>query len=250
MFPERGSKMRREMSTHNKIAYLAVFSMFVVGVTYAKNDGKFSLPDSILLFGGPGNYGIVMPGATEVLAIPVNPGGHKGPTAFPSLDTRATLVSSGFPVANDDTKRWKVRCAVAVYSRSDKHWQTYGDFSQVHITAISPDRLKVAFIADETDSGSRELLLLDVGSGQISKLAKILAISVSWSSDGKRLVLGIPGGDIAPQIEIFDVESRKMYELVKGQFPAWSPTGNGLLISIPRRRKFIWCILTEQTTAS
>src|SRR5437588_6103528 len=152
--------------------------MLLIVAAYARANGTFSLPDSILLFGSAGNYVLVAPGATEVVPIPSNPEGHKGPGGFPSLDTSATLVSSGFPIASDAAKRWKVRCAVAVYSRSDKKWRTYGDFSQVHITAISPDRSKVAFIADETDSESRQLLLLDVNTGQITKLAKVLAVSV------------------------------------------------------------------------
>lgn len=70
------------------------------------------------------------------------------------------------------------------------------------------------------------MLLLDVSTGQITKLAKILAVSVSWSSDGKRLVLGIPGGDVDPEIEIFDIDSRMMQELVKGEYPSWSPSGD------------------------
>jgi len=138
-----------------RIVYVAILSMFLIVGAYAKANGTFSLPDSTLLFGGPGNYVIVTPGATEVIPIPSNPEGHKGPTGFPSFDTSATLVSSGFPIANDDTRRWKVRCAVAVYSLSDKQWRTYGNFSQVYITAISPDRPKSRFHWDETDSESR-----------------------------------------------------------------------------------------------
>jgi Tol biopolymer transport system component len=113
-----------------------------------------------------------------------------------------------------------------VYSTSDQKWRTYGDFSQIHATAISGDGSTVASIADEADSDTRGLLLLDVGNGQITKVAKIVAVTVSWSPDGRELVLGTPGGDIPPQIKIFDINSRSTRELAEGNWPSWSPSGD------------------------
>jgi Tol biopolymer transport system component len=127
---------------------------------------------------------------------------------------------------NEQTKRSRVRCAVGVYSVAEKRWRTYGDFSQIHATAMSKDGSKVAFIADETDSESRGLFLLELGSGQITKLEKATVVTVGWSPDGRKLVLGLPGSDAAPRIMIFDINSHSMRELVEGDWPSWSPSGD------------------------
>src|SRR5215467_10167042 len=84
----------------------------------------FSLPDSTLLFAGDWNVAIVTPETSEVVPLPAGPPGHHGPSALPTLAADGTLIASGFPVANDESKKWKVRCAVAVYSRVTKQWRT------------------------------------------------------------------------------------------------------------------------------
>jgi WD40 repeat protein len=218
--------MRGEMFTNNKIVCVVTFFIFAVLFTQAQDKGTFSIQDSVLLFGQfEQGLRLVAPDHSQALSIPPGAGRNR-PLALASLGSNGELVSWGFPVADDANKRWKVRCAVGVFSISAKAWQTHGDFSQVHATALSPDGSKVAFIADETDSESRELLLLDVRTGQITKLAKILAVSVSWAPDGNRLAIGIPGGNVAPQISIFEIESRNSHTLVEGNSPAWSPSGD------------------------
>lgn len=200
--------------------------MAAASILYAGGSGVFSMPSSFLLFSGDNKASLklVSPGHSESINLP--PGASSRPLAVASLGLGGGVVSWGFPVASDPSKRWKVRCAVGVYSTSERKWRTYGDFSQIHATAISGDGSKVAFIANETDSETRELLILDVGNGQITKLAKVMTVSVSWSPDGNQLAFGTPGGDTAPEIKIFDIKSRSVHELVKGNWPAWSPLGD------------------------
>jgi dipeptidyl aminopeptidase/acylaminoacyl peptidase len=199
--------------------------MLSISNTAARRSETFSIPDSVLLFERAGGLELAISGAPEIIPFPRNPEAIKGPIAIASLGANGTVMSSGFPVANDDTKRWKVRCAVAVYSRSEKRWRTYGDFAQVHSTALSPDGSKVAFTADETSSQTRAVFLLDTGSGVIRRLVTDTVVEVSWSPDGRRLVFGIPGGDIPPKLEIIDIDSSDVRKLTEGASPSWSPSG-------------------------
>jgi dipeptidyl aminopeptidase/acylaminoacyl peptidase len=199
--------------------------MLAASNSEADRRGIFSMPDSVLLFANTdASLRLISPVHSESLNIP--PGTANRPLAVASLALGGGVVSWGFPVANDPSKRWKVRCAVGLYSTTNQKWRTYGDFSQVHATAISADGSKVAFLADEGDGDTRGLFLLDVGNGQINKVAKTIAVTVGWSPDGRELVLGTPGGDTAPQIKIFDINSHRLRELVEGNWPSWSPSGD------------------------
>ena len=206
--------MRGQMAI--TIKFISVFTSFLMTAVSTHAQGKvFSLPDSCLLFGGST---IVTPDASEEIPVPPNIV-NKGPRGFPSLSADGNLLSSGFPVELDSSKIWGARCAVAVFSRSEKRWRTFGDFSHVKYTAISPDGSKVAFIAEKGDSESRELLLLDLSSGVITPLKKMNLVSVSWSPDGKKLAID------AWKIAIYDLGSGALREVCEGGEPAWSPTG-------------------------
>ncbi len=209
------------MLTRIKIVYFLAL-ILLTGVSVHAQGKIFSIPDSILLF-DTGELKIVMPDASEEIPIPPNTV-KKGPIGFSSLSADGNLVSWAFPVEYDSSKRWGVRVAVAVYSRSEKQWRTYGDFSQVHTTAISPDGSKVAFLAEKGDSESRELLVLDLNSGIITILKKMIAVDLSWSPNSKKLAIGIPYSK-APKVGIYDIDSGTLNELFEGSSPAWSPTG-------------------------
>jgi hypothetical protein len=212
------------MTTKNIVLYPAALILLALSFSQAKGTGTFSMPDSVLLFNGADStLRLVAPDHQETLRVPA--GDRNRPLAVASLGLGGRAVSWGFPVADDPSKTWKVRCAVGVYSASDKTWRTYGNFSQIHATAVSADGSKVAVIADETDSNSRELLLLDAGTGKLTQLAHVPAVLVSWSPNEERLAFEIQRGDKPAVIAIFDTNSRSKHELVEGEWPAWSPSG-------------------------
>ena len=212
------------MSAKRKVIWFFALILLAVSISEASGGATFSMPGSVLLFGGAeANLQVISPDHSELLSLPL--GTALRPLAVASLGLGG-VVSWGFPVANDTGTMWKVRCAVGVYSTSDKKWRTYGNFSQIYATSISRDGSKVAFIADEGDNNTRGLLLLNTSDGQITKVAKTVAVTVSWSPEGRELVLGTPGGDTAPQMKIFDLNSRSTRELAEGNWPSWSPSGD------------------------
>ena len=213
------------MTAKNVVVFAFAIMLLAVSFSQAEGSGTFSMPNSVLLFNvADSTLKLVAPDHLETLSIPA--GNRNRPLAVASLGSGARTVSWGFPVADDPSKTWKVRCAVGVYSISEKKWRTYGNFSQIHATAILADGSKVAFIADETDGNSRELLLLDTATGKITELAHIAAVLVNWSPDGEKLAIQTPGGDKPAEIDIFDTNSRTTHELVEGEWPAWSPSGD------------------------
>jgi hypothetical protein len=202
-----------------------VFLFCAVSIVRPKDNETFSMPSSVLLFGGSGEgLTLISPNQSETLRFPPNVPNR--PVAIASIGPGGRLVSWGFPIKSDPGKRWKVQCAVGLYSISDKSWHTYGDFSEILATAISNDGSIVAFIAEETDSDSRQLFLLDVISGHITRLANTSATSVGWSPDRSKLVLGTPGGSVSSVIEIFDIASRSVHRLAEGISAAWAPSGD------------------------
>lgn len=208
----------------SKFWYLAAL-IAISSLASSERPHTFSLPNSLLLFGGSWNAEVVTPATVETIALPQPPRGSKAPSALPTLGSKGNLVSSGFPVTNDVSGGAKLDCAVALYSRSDKQWRTYGRFKQVYMSSISPTRSQMAFIADEPDYGSRGLFLLNVETGEISKLLKISAVWTSWSPDGQKLAVGTAGGEAGSLVSILDIESRRVEGLARGTFPAWSPSG-------------------------
>jgi Tol biopolymer transport system component len=213
------------MNAKNVVVHAFALILLAVSFSQAEGSGTFSMPNSILLFNSTDStLKLVAPDHLDTLTVPA--GNRNRPLAVASLGLGARTVSWGFPVADDPSKTWKVRCAIGVYSLSEKKWRTYGNFSQIHATTILADGSKVAFIADETDSNSRELLLLDTATGKITELAHVAAVLVSWSPDGEKLAIQTPGGDKPAEIAIFDIGSRSTHKLVKGEWPAWSPSGD------------------------
>jgi Tol biopolymer transport system component len=51
--------------------------------------------------------------------------------------------------------------------------------------------------------------------------------SISWSPDGKKLVLAIQRGE-KTLIEIFDIASSSLQPLGEGNSPTWSPSGDSI----------------------
>jgi hypothetical protein len=212
------------MFWNSKFQYLLTL-IAISSLGSSERPHTFSLPNSVLLFGGSWSAEVVTPATLEAIPLPQRPRKSKGPSAIPTLDSTGSLVGSGFPVTNENRDDQKLDCAVALYSREDKSWRTYGRFRQIYMSAISPTRSQTAFIADEAAYDSRGVFLLNVETGEISKLLKISAVWASWSPDGQKLAIGTAGGETEPRVTILDIASRHVEDLARGTFPAWSPSG-------------------------
>jgi hypothetical protein len=188
----------------------------------------FTLDNSVLLFSGAWRVEIISPRASDLIPLPEIPRGRSGPSALPSICQYGTVISSAYPISADDDRKWKVSIAVGIFSQSEKRWKTFGGYNQVHVTSLSPDCSRVAFIADEgaIHHESRAVFLLELGNGKITRLKEVEATWVSWSPDGKRLVIGTSEGNSPPKVELFDINSGEIRELASGSFPTWSPDGN------------------------
>lgn len=211
------------MLVRAKAGSYITFFLFVALTAHAQGD-TFPMPDSVLLFARY-DQGLVLVTPENSFAIHTPSGASRTrPVGIASLGQTGRLVSSGFPVADDPSKRWGVRCAIGVYSVAEEKWRTFGDYNAVITTTVSPDGSAVAFYAEETTGNSRALFLLDVNSGQITKLGKDVGPPGNWSADGKKLALHISYAK-APRIAVYDIASGSLRELGEGIFPAWSPFG-------------------------
>jgi len=123
---------------------------------------------------------------------------------------------------------------IATYSVKDHEWNEYAEVLNLWSVSVSADGDKIAYVAQERQD-SAALFVLDRKSGKVQKLATS-AVSVystpSWSPDGKRIVYqgDVPNNDPerdlrAYRLMIVDTESGNSVQLVEGQAPAWSPSG-------------------------
>jgi Tol biopolymer transport system component len=156
-------------------------------------------------------------------------GGH--PT-YPSLSRDGTIVATSYVKSPYP----HYREGIATYSLVDRQWKQYdfGDFTNVWTIAISPDGSTLAFEAERHWSQPRQLLLLNLKTGDATVLIEpFLAITtVSWSPDGRHIVYEAPvrRPDATfdfhgHEIRIRDVSSQEDRRLVSGSDPSWSPSG-------------------------
>lgn len=193
----------------------------------AQERRTFSMPESVLLFAEPYNdLTVVGTDGSELLRPPIEVGANSGYFVRPSIAPKGALVSWGFAVARDSSRDRLVRFAVGTYSTSEHKWKTYGDFDSVTATSLSPDGSRIAFTADQRGRGNRELSILELESGKITRIKYMAAVQPSWSPDGKKLAVNIQRGDKVPALAIVDIDSGDVNILGDGGgAPAWSPSG-------------------------
>ncbi|HSF24548.1 MAG TPA: hypothetical protein VLE20_09995, partial [Blastocatellia bacterium] len=96
----------------------------------------------------------------------------------------------------------------------------------VTATSFSPNGLRIAFTADVRGRDNRELSILELETGRITRIKYLAAVQPSWSPDGKKLAVNIQRGDKVPALAIVDVDSGDVNILGDGGgAPAWSPSG-------------------------
>jgi hypothetical protein len=212
--------MRGLLITENKVLRFSAFLLLAISNGQAQ-ERTFSMPDSVLLFG---NYdqGLILktPQQSSTLGVPSG-ASRTTPVAIASLGLRGEHIAWGFPVADHRDKKSEVRCTVGVYSVPEQKWRTYGDFSAVLTTAISPDESRIAFNATQ-GSGTKvkhSAFLLDIGTGAISELTQDASGFFSWSPDGRRLAVG------SGIIDVPDPTGANSNLFEERHYPAWSPSG-------------------------
>jgi hypothetical protein len=208
-------------------------------VPLSVDEWTFSLPDSLLLFGGmySGLY-LVGPGGS----VDIEPWGR----SVPSLSRDGNLVAWALDVPDESAREVPLqvsrnsreyletprRQGLGLYFVQEGRVATFPlgrartkyshtDFGEVEYPAISPDNSRVAFVFGQS------LYSLDTATGMASSLApaaKPYARYLSWSPDGARLAFE-RGPNDDPAVVVLDLQSGTEKALAKGHSPAWSPMG-------------------------
>jgi WD40 repeat protein len=210
-------------------SYLAAWLAFLVIPLSSFDEQKsdsFSLPDSVLLFAKPYyDVRVVTPDQSLVIRPPVDVPANSGLFNYPSISRKGDLIAWGFAVQGHPRA---TRFALGVYAISEQRWKTYGDFDDIGATAFSPDGSKIAFVADEPERRDA-FLIFDVATGKMTNVPHPKGIreraTISWSPDGKRLVVEIQRSEKSTLIVVLDPSTGDSHPIGEGSDPAWSPTG-------------------------
>jgi dipeptidyl aminopeptidase/acylaminoacyl peptidase len=153
-------------------------------------------------------------------------------STYPSLARDGSIVATSYAKSPNPAYRE----GIATYSLADKRWIRYdgGNFTHISALAISPDGSMLAFKAERDWRLPSQLLLLNLGTGEMRVLTEnyLPSAPVTWSPDGHRVAYAYPVGRPVPDIDVTDYEVRIMdirnqqeRRLVMGSDPSWSPSG-------------------------
>ena len=200
----------------------------VVGVG-AQSGKTFSMPNSVLLFGGSGQLQVVTPTSAQVVWPPVDLKYNSGYFAYPSLEPRGDLIAWGFATeASTNRTAPRLRFGLGLYAVPQQTWRTYGEFDYIGDTAFSADASKVAFVADYSPGTTPRLMIFDVLAERFHDATGQKGMQNhagrSWSPDARRLVTMIHRGE-ERSIVVLDLATGNVQELGPGFWPRWSPNG-------------------------
>ncbi len=212
--------------TWNYLAAGLAFLVIPVSSFYEQKSDTFSAPDSVLLFARPYyDVRVVTPDHSLIISSPVDVPANSGVFNYPSISRKGDFIAWGFAVQGHPRP---TRFALGVYSIAEQRWKTYGDFDDIGATAFSPDGSKIAFVAEEPERRDA-FLIFDVASGKMTHVPHPSGIperaTLSWSPDGKRLVVETHRSEKASLIVVLDPITGDVQPVGDGSDPAWSPTG-------------------------
>jgi Tol biopolymer transport system component len=198
--------------------------------TGERNEQLLHLQGAVLLFGYPGDDTIFVTRAGEELTLQPPGPDRAGHHTYPSLSRDGTLVATSYVKSPYP----HYREGIATYSLIDKKWTEYGggDFRCVWAITISPDGSTLAFKAERHWNQPRQLLLLNLDTGDMKVLIEpyLTSAPLSWSPDGRAIAYEhrVPptGRDTGfDEIRIRDIANDQARRLVRGSDPSWSPSG-------------------------
>lgn len=215
-----------------------ILGVIVVSLHGGQPKQTFALPDATLLFGNYNEVRIVTPDDVHVVNPPVDRGYNRGYFAIPSLSARGDRIAWGYSTAWDEHRGSdRARFAIGLSPVSEPKWTSYGDFDSMGDAALSPDGLRVAFVAQQR--GQRTLMLFNVATATFASGPYQRDLSersyVSWSPDATRLATEIQSGDRPPIVGVIDLATGEMRSLGVGARPRWSPIDDWIAYYSGRR---------------
>jgi hypothetical protein len=229
---------RRARGSLKYASWSIALVLCVVGVG-AQSGKTFSMPNSILLFGGSGQLQVVTPRGVQVLRPPVDLKYNSEYFAYPSLAPWGDLVAWGFATeASTHKTPQRLRFGLGLYGLAEQRWRTYGEFDYIGDAAFSADGSKVAFVADYGVNTTPRLMIFDVLAERFSDAPYQKGMQnhagLSWSPDATRLVTMIQRGE-QRTIVVLDLATGNVQELGPGFWPRWSPNGKWIAYHVGRQ---------------
>jgi Tol biopolymer transport system component len=219
------------------------------GTHYGQNKQTFSIPESVLLFGIYENLRFVAQDRVLNIRPPVEEGYNSAYFVYPTLSPKGDFVAWGFAVAFQKERRVnQASFVLGLYSIQEQQWKTYGDFGDIGTPAFSPDGKTVAFVAIDRTRGYH-FFTFDIATEKLTIVAKVDAkgnqqiggipekASLSWSPDGKQIVVELQKLERSPLVAILAPATGEVRPLAEGTYPAWSPTGEWIAYYDPPGEK-------------
>jgi hypothetical protein len=208
-----------------------VLLLGLVLVCSCQAQNEFSLPSSVVLFGGYNELLAVYPDRIQSIRPPIELPANHAYFVRPSLSPSGELVAWGFVTR---VEKGRAYYALGVYSLKDRSWKTYGDFPALAQACFSGDSTRILFVAGEVRD--KKLMILDLATGKISNLLSphpqdwATLSPISWSPDGKRIALVIQRSQTTTSVGILEIASGKVVDFGEGDYPSWSPDGNWIAV--------------------
>lgn len=197
----------------------------VDGAAAERKERLLHVPGSVLLLGYAEDDTLFVTRDGEELTLQPPGPNRAGHHTYPSLSRDGTLVATSYVKSPYP----HYREGIATYSLVDNQWKEYsgGDYHLVWAVSLSPDGTTLAFKAERNWEQPRQLLQLDLKTGDTTVLIEPFWTSppVSWSPDGRYItyIRAVRGQE--DEIVIRDLRNQQEHRVVAGYAPSWSPSG-------------------------
>ena len=153
-----------------------------------------------------------------------------------SRDSQKILYAPSELVSDPPKLEWKGMFLLDVQTGSSQRvFESLG--TDIVMPVYSPDGQKIAFLAASVFEYGFALMVMDVDGQHLQRLTKIpVAVSYSWSPDGRKIVFPSPDAEHCQDLYIVDIDRTNLFQLTndKGNesSPHWSPDGQWIVFSV------------------